>query len=296
MSFESPVSVLYDEMGKQLAVTSGSTIESNQGGIVVMGSGSGGWDYIRFNENGELKVAATVDVDLKAVTDGGSDSVTVHGDLAELRQEGAPGAERLMVSGAVDLFGPGTDSLILAINDVSGAAADTKDAVLLVSSALDATNASLGGKLDLLATETTLISVSGAIVDAKDAVYAVSSAIESLTGGKTLLLGASDQLFVSPRGATEVSGTVASIEDTSVEVLASRSTRQGATFYFEAEAAGRYCYLKFGATASSLDFTVKLTNNGYYELPANYGGSVEAVGNHATAGTLYVSEWSDDVY
>lgn len=241
MSFESPVSVLYDEMGKQLAVTSGSAIDVDQGGIVIMGSGSDGWDYLRFNEAGELQVAATVNVDLKAYTDGGTDSITVHGDLAELRQEGAPGAERLMVSGAVDLYGPGYNQILLAVNDISGA-------------------------------------------------------VTNLTDGSTLRLGESDQLLISRHACHEVSGVNQNITDTSVEVLAMRETRQGATFYFEAEAAGRYCYIKFGGTASTTNFTVKLTNNGYYELPEGYGGSVEAIGNNANAGILYVSEWSDDAY
>lgn len=280
MSFESPVSVLYDEMGKQIAVTSGSAIDADQGGIVLMGSGSGGWDYLKFNDDGEVKVAATVDVDLKAVTDGGTDSITVHGDLSELRQEGASGAERLMVSGVVDLSGSGFDLLIEAVDAVSGAVVDLKDVALLVSSAIDETK----------------ISVSGAVADTKDAVYAVSSAIESLTGGKTLLLGAGDQLVVSQYGALQVSGTIQAVTADSVEVLEALASRQGATFYFEAAASGRYCFLKFGGQAATNDFTVRLTNGGYYELPANYGGSVQAVGNNANAGTLYVSEWADQAY
>jgi hypothetical protein len=281
MSFESPVSVLYDEMGKQIAVTSGSTIDADQGGVVLMGSGSGGWDYLKFNDDGEVRVAASVDVDLKAeAVEGGTDSITAYGNLAALRQEGESGAERLMVSGVMDLSGSGFDVLVDGVRAVSGAAADTKDAVLLVSSALDDHK----------------LSVSGAVADTKDAVYAVSSAIEALTGGKTLLLGEDDQLFVSQRGALNVSGVIQSVTTDSVEVLASLATRQGATFYFEATAASRYCYLKFGGAALTTDFTVRLTNGGYYELPANYGGSVQVVGNNANAGTLYVSEWADATY
>jgi hypothetical protein len=263
MSFESPVSVLYDEMGKQIAVTSGSSIDADQGGIVLMGSGSGGWDYLRFNDDGEVRVAASVDVDLKAVTDGGTDSITVHGDLSELRQEGEEGAERLMVSGAVDLYGPGVTSLVDAVDSVSGA--------------LDSMGLDLSEKL---------------IAAASD----ITGAIEALTGGKTLLLGEDDQLFVSQRGALNVSGVIQSVTADSVEVLASLATRQGATFYFEAAGNGRYCYLKFGGAALTTDFTVRLTNGGYYELPANYGGSVQVVGNNANAGTLYVSEWADATY
>lgn len=269
MSFESPVSVLYNEMGVEVTTTSGSAIISEQPGIVVLGSGSGGWDYLKFNSSGKLEVAANVDIDLKAYTDGGTDSISVHGDLDILRQEGAPGAERLMVSGAIDLDGPGFDSLILAINDIT--------------SALNTVNDSIG-----------LVEIS--VIDVKDAVLEVSSAVEKLTGGKTLLLGNSDQLLVSTHAVTNVSGVVAAVEDTSVEVLAARSDRQGATFFFEASASGKVCLLKFGGPAATNDFTIRMTNFSFFELPAGYGGSVEVIGNTAGAGTLYVSEWADTAY
>lgn len=265
MSFESPVSVLYNEMGVEVTTTSGSAITSGQPGIVVLGSGSGGWDYLKFNNSGELQVAATVDVDLDHTTD----SVSVYGDLDILRQEGAPGAERLMVSGAVDLDGAGFDSLILAIEDVSGA--------------LNAVNDSIG-----------LVEIS--VIDVKDAVLEVSSAVENLTGGKTLLLGDSNQLIVSTHATTNVSGVVAAVENVSTEVLAARSDRQGATFFFEASASGKVCFLKFGGPAATNDFTIRMTNFSFFELPAGYGGSVEVIGNDAGAGTLYVSEWADTAY
>ena len=269
MSFESPVSVLYNEMGVEVTTTSGSAITSNQPGIVILGSGSGGWDYLRFNAAGELQVAATVDVDLKAYADGGTDSVTAYGNLAALRQEGASGAERLMVSGAVDLNGVGFDSLVLAVNNVSSAVNTVNDSVGLVEIA---------------------------VLDVKDAVLEVSSAVEKLTGGKTLLLGDANQLVVSTHAVMNVSGVVASVDNTSVEVLAARSDRQGATFFFEASATGKVCFLKFGGPAATNDFTIRMTNFAFFELPAGYGGSVEVIGNDAGAGTLYVSEWADTAY
>lgn len=265
MSFESPVSVLYNEMGVEVTTTSGSSIVSEQPGIVILGSGSGGWDYLKFNNAGELKVTATVDVDLDYATD----TVTVYGNLDALRQEGAPGAERLMVSGAVDLNGAGFDNLILAINDITGA--------------LNTVNDSIG-----------LVEVS--VLDVKDAILEVSSAVENITGGKTLLLGDSNQLMVSKYAATNVSGVVEAVENVSVEVLAVRSDRQGATFFFEASAAGKTCLLKFGGPAATNDFTVRMTNFSFFELPAGYGGSVQVIGNSAGAGILYVSEWSDTAY
>lgn len=222
MSFESPVSVLYDEMGVQVATTSGSVIAPDQPGIVVLGSGSGGWDYLKFNGAGELRVTTTA----------------------------APGAS-------------------LSFNEITGA--------------LNTINDSIG-----------LVEVS--VIDVKDAVLEVSSAVENITGGKTLLLGDSNQLMVSTRAATNVSGVVAPVENVSSEVLAARSDRQGATFFFEAAAAGKICFLKFGGPAATNNFTIRMTNFSFFELPAGYGGSVEIIGNSAGAGTLYVSEWSDTSY
>lgn len=218
MSFESPVSVLYDEMGVQVATTSGSVIAPDQPGIVVLGSGSGGWDYLKFNSVGELRV---------------------------------------------------TTSGTLSFNEITGA--------------LNTINDSIG-----------LVEVS--VIDVKDAVLEVSSAVENITGGKTLLLGDSNQLMVSTRAATNVSGVVAPVENVSSEVLAARSDRQGATFFFEAAAAGKICFLKFGGPAATNNYTIRMTNFSFFELPAGYGGSVEIIGNSAGAGTLYVSEWSDTSY
>lgn len=218
MSFESPVSVLYDEMGVQVATTSGSVIAPDQPGIVVLGSGSGGWDYLKFNGAGELRV---------------------------------------------------TTSGTLSFNEITGA--------------LNTINDSIG-----------LVEVS--VIDVKDAVLEVSSAVENITGGKTLLLGDSNQLMVSTQAATNVSGVVAPVEDVSSEVLAARSDRQGATFFFEAASAGKICFLKFGGPAATNNFTIRMTNFSFFELPAGYGGSVEIIGNSAGAGTLYVSEWSDTSY
>lgn len=65
---------------------------------------------------------------------------------------------------------------------------------------------------------------------------------------------------------------------TNVTVLASNTNRTAATFYMDG--AGATAYIKLGAGADptgSNGWTVKLLNNGYFELPNQYTGQVDVV-------------------
>lgn len=72
----------------------------------------------------------------------------------------------------------------------------------------------------------------------------------------------------------------------SVTVLALNAARKGATIYNDsAEAA----FLKFGTTASSSDFTVKVAADGYFEVPFGYTGRIDGIWGSAT-GNARVTE------
>lgn len=72
-----------------------------------------------------------------------------------------------------------------------------------------------------------------------------------------------------------------------VTLLASNVNRSGATFYNDSTIA---LYLKFGATASTSSFTVKIFGNGYYELPFPiYTGIIDGIWDSAS-GNLRVTE------
>lgn len=73
---------------------------------------------------------------------------------------------------------------------------------------------------------------------------------------------------------------------TSVTVLAANSARVGATVYNDSTA---ICYLKFGATASTTSFTVKLAADTYYEVPGGYTGVIDGIWASAT-GSARVTE------
>lgn len=85
------------------------------------------------------------------------------------------------------------------------------------------------------------------------------------------------------RNATtsNVSGSAAS-----VNLLTSRRGRVGATFFNDSTAA---LYIKLGATASTTSFTVKLLQDGYYELPYGYNGNVDGIWASAT-GAVRITE------
>lgn len=85
---------------------------------------------------------------------------------------------------------------------------------------------------------------------------------------------------------TNVSSAQASL--TNFTLLSANPSRIGATFYKEG---ANTCYIKLGATATATSFTVRLSNNGYYELPENYTGRVDIIFSTAAANNpLYVTE------
>jgi len=80
---------------------------------------------------------------------------------------------------------------------------------------------------------------------------------------------------------TVVSSAAATL--TSFTMLAADPLRKIATFFKEGT---NTAYLKFGATASDTSYTVKLSNNGYYETPERYTGQIDIVFSTAMAGNL----------
>jgi hypothetical protein len=89
--------------------------------------------------------------------------------------------------------------------------------------------------------------------------------------------------------ATSATATLTNVaaSATSVQLLASTAGRKQATFFNDSAAV---LYLKFGTTASATSFTVRLTSNAYYELPATcYTGRIDGIWASAT-GTVRITE------
>jgi len=67
MSFESPVSVLYNSDGVEVTVTSSQAIVAAQPGVPMMGSGSSGWQPFKVAPTGEMFVTGTLSVSVSTV-------------------------------------------------------------------------------------------------------------------------------------------------------------------------------------------------------------------------------------
>ncbi len=71
--------------------------------------------------------------------------------------------------------------------------------------------------------------------------------------------------------------------------LVSNTNRRGACFYNDVDKA---CYLKFGATASTSDFTVKIFPDGFFTMPFPvYTGQIDVIWDSSPTGDLRVTEF-----
>ncbi len=112
--------------------------------------------------------------------------------------------------------------------------------------------------------------------------------------GVTTLMGAGtdgtgSQRITSSSGAT---GTTAPVADSasSVTLLAASTSRLGACFFNDST---EILYLKFGATASTSSFAVKINPQDYYELPGPhiYNGIIDGIWANNASGNCLVTSW-----
>lgn len=94
-------------------------------------------------------------------------------------------------------------------------------------------------------------------------------------------------LVVKEQRAATSSVTSVANSAASFTALASNANRLGATIYNDDAAAT--VKVKLGATASATSFTVQMAAGGYYEVPFNYTGVIDAIASAAT-GSLRVTE------
>jgi len=69
--------------------------------------------------------------------------------------------------------------------------------------------------------------------------------------------------------------------------LVLNASRKGATIYNDS---GALLYIKFGAVATSSDFTVRLASQSYYEVPFSYTGRIDGIWASAGAGNALITE------
>lgn len=74
---------------------------------------------------------------------------------------------------------------------------------------------------------------------------------------------------------------------TSVTLLASNAARLGATIANDSSAV---LYVKLGATASTSSYTVKMTQDAYYEVPFGYTGVIDGIWASDAGGNARITE------
>jgi hypothetical protein len=90
----------------------------------------------------------------------------------------------------------------------------------------------------------------------------------------------------APAGQTTATLSNVSGSASSVTLLASNANRKGATIVNDSSA---ILYVKFGSTASTTSYTVRMVSNAYYEVPFNYSGIITGIWASAT-GAARVTE------
>lgn len=245
MGLESPISVLYNNEGYEIALSQSQIISNSfQPGIVIAGSGSDGRAYfMRVSNDGALFITGSI-----ASSPAATQSVWVAG--------WQPG-----VTASTILNGWGTN--------VTGTVSLVPSASIIV-----------GGWQTGVTASTFLngwgTNVTGTVNIAPSASVVVGGWASAVTASMREIGAAT----------TTVSSANASV--TNFTFLSANPNRKSAVFFKEGS---NTVFIKFGATASSTSYTVKLSNNGYYEVPENFTGRVDIVFSTAVVGNiLYVTE------
>lgn len=99
-------------------------------------------------------------------------------------------------------------------------------------------------------------------------------------------LKTSPQSAVAPTAATPA---VTSVNDqaTSTTLLAANTSRKGAIIFNNSAS---ILYVKLGATASATSFTVKLVQDGFYEVPFGYTGVIDGIWSADSSGAALITE------
>lgn len=167
---------------------------------------------------------------------------------------GAPAAGVVTIQGIVG--GVAVPISAAALPLPAGAATEATLAGVLTTAAFQARINTLGQKT---------MANSTPVVIASD-----QSAIPTYTGGTSAAV-------------TTVAGSIATFA-----VIAANAARKGVAIFNDT---GRNLYLKFGAGATTASFTVRLTNQSYYETPFNYTGNITGICSGAgVPGNVQVTE------
>jgi hypothetical protein len=295
MSYESPISILVNEDGNIVTRSGSQSMATEHPGLPVMGKDeAGNAQFLHLAADGALKVSASIDIDLDASTDsvsvfnsngnafsisnylpvGLSNGTNLIGDsnATPVYVTGSSFTALfdalMMVSGGVDDAVSCLEFVEDAVMQVSGTVVDLKSILESVDSSVQA----VSGAIDSLGGGLSLVDINTSVGDVNSSVLAVSGAIAELIS-TTLASSATITLMLAADGPD------------SVDPLASR---KGFIFFMEGS---NTAYVKFGAGASSSDYSVTIVGlGGFYELSSlRYTGELSVAFRNAT-GVLRITE------
>lgn len=109
-----------------------------------------------------------------------------------------------------------------------------------------------------------------------DEVHTEAVALTDTSGAAITTLPVSIAATITTKETRSATGTTSQVADTasSTTLLASNANRLGAAIQNDSSAV---LYLKCGTTASATDYTARLVQYAYYEVPFNYTGRIDGI-------------------
>lgn len=258
--FDSPISVLYNQNGSEIALSASQSIAvASQPGLMIMGSGSNGTaQFFKLASDGSLLVSGAFTV-AGTSTVSMSNSPTVNQGTATTVGNGW----YVRVTDGTQVLGTGSSAPLWITGSVTTNVATVATQSVYVGGWTTGVTASVfvGGWT---------VGVTASTSVAQWANNVTASVRE---------VGASQ---------TTVSATVAANGLVGFTLLSANASRKGGIFYLDGN---RIAYIKLGTGADTNTFSYKMTNQAYWELPSNYTGPISCTfASGSAAATLYVTD------
>lgn len=248
MSLESPISVLFNQEGIEIALSASQSLSNaSQPGLMIMGSGSNGTaQFFKLASDGSLLVSGSFTV-------GGTQAVSMSNSPTV--NQGSPASTTgsgwfVRLTDGTHVIGTGSSAPVWITGSVT-----TNVATVATQSVF------VGGWVSAVTASVNLVSVATAVTMTNRPIS---------------------------YSTTTVSATVAANGLVGFTLLSANAARGGATFFLDGN---RIAYIRLGTGADTNNFSVRLTNNGYWELPYQYSGAVTVSFNSGSAtARLYVTD------
>lgn len=270
MSFESPVSVLFNADGNEIATIASQSLSASQPGLMIMGSGSNGSaQFFRLSPDGALMVSGALSIG--GVTNVSmSNSPVVNQGSAAFATTGSGWFVRL--TDGTQVIGTGSSAPVWITGSVTTNASTVATQSVYVAGWLIGVTASVS--VGQWATGVTASTIVGGWATGVTASTVIGGWATGVTAS-TYVGQWANNVTASTReiGASTatVSSTLAANGLVGFTLLSANQNRKGATFFMDGN---RIAFLKLGTGADVNTFTIRMSNLAYWELPFDYTGAV----------------------